>query len=86
MNTAVTVSSQLLRALRLLHNCQLTVLVYAPSTPHRGVDNARPVPFDLPSVPENPRQIIHLVSNVLKCDYFKQICLVILNYLYLPMM
>ena len=31
---AVTVSSQLLRSLRLLHNCQLTVLVYAPPAPH----------------------------------------------------
>ena len=31
---AVTVSSQLFRSLRLLHNCQLTVLVYAPPAPH----------------------------------------------------
>ena len=31
---AVTVSRQLLRSLRLLHNCQLTVLVYAPPAPH----------------------------------------------------
>ena len=30
---AVTVSSQLLRSLRLLHNCQLTVLVYPPPPP-----------------------------------------------------
>ena len=30
---AVTVSSQLFRSLRLLHNCQLTVLVYAPPAP-----------------------------------------------------
>ena len=58
MNTAVTVSSQLLRALCLLHNCQLTVLVYAPPAPHRGVDNARPVPFEAPSVPGNPRHNI----------------------------
>ena len=27
-------ASQLLRSLRLLHNCQLTVLVYAPQVPH----------------------------------------------------
>ena len=30
---AVTVSSQLFRSLRLLHNCQLTVLVYPPQPP-----------------------------------------------------
>ena len=30
---AVTVSSQLLRSLRLLHNCQLTVLVFPPPPP-----------------------------------------------------
>lgn len=36
---AVTVSSQLFRALRPLHNCQLTVLVYAPPAPHRGEHN-----------------------------------------------
>ena len=30
---AVTVSSQLFRSLRLLHNCQLTVLVYPPWPP-----------------------------------------------------
>ena len=29
----VTVSSQLFRSLRLLHNCQLTVLVYPPQPP-----------------------------------------------------
>lgn len=40
---AVTVSSQLLRSLRLLHNCQLTVLVYPPPPP--GAINARETPY-----------------------------------------
>ena len=34
---AVTVSSQLLRSLRLLHNCQLTVLVYPPWPPRGNI-------------------------------------------------
>jgi len=34
------------------------LLVNAPPAPHRGEDNARPVPFELPSVPENPRHNI----------------------------
>ncbi len=36
---AVTVSSQLFRSLRLLHNCQLTVLVYALPASHREENN-----------------------------------------------
>ena len=40
---AVTVSSQLSRSLRLLHNCQLTVLVYPPPPP--GAINARETPY-----------------------------------------
>ena len=32
--------------------------VYAPPAPQRGEDNTRPVFFDLPSTPENPRHNI----------------------------
>ena len=39
---AVTVSSQLFRSLRLLHNCQLTVLVYAPQSPEGKIITREP--------------------------------------------
>ena len=34
------------------------LLVYAPPAPHRGENIARPVPFEAPSVPKNPRHNI----------------------------
>ena len=39
---AVTVSSRLFRSLRLLHNRQLTVLVYAPQSPEGKIFTREP--------------------------------------------